>query len=137
VFDPYAIGGGPGGRSDTQDGRGRKGQTGTFYVESLVTGAQPQVSVSGVCGAALVEITGGTPLGRFEVWEGTGLGSDPVPLGTCAGVVSGLAAPTLAATRTLDEAGTFVFSGGGGRCAVDVQVVDLWSCATSAVVRLP
>ena len=128
--------GGRGGSSADPGEYGRRGEVGTIWLDDLIAGPPAAVAV-GVCGAATLTVTGGTPFGQVRVLTGTGAGADVLPVGECAGIVTGLAGLGSLGFRTLDASGALVLTGTGPACGGPVQVVDLWSCTTGPVVVLP
>ena len=138
---PDVEGGAGGSGSDEGDecGEADPGQWGTVYIDEWVAGP-PSLTVAGACGSTTITVSGGTPFGQLLLMTAGSAGSDvlpPRPL--CEGLPTGLAGLTKLGVRMLDDAGSWswVTNGHDARCGGLLQVVDLWSCTTSAVVTLP
>lgn len=98
------------------------------------------LTVDGVCpGPAFISVTGGTLGGGMAILSSTAPGSDPVPAGPCAGVVTGLTAPSPLALVGLDANGGFFLPPTlpGGACGLLLQMLDATTCALSPVTALP
>ena len=103
-------------------------------------GDEPVLSVAGSCpGPATLTITGLTPNGPAQVWNGRGAGATTVRDGSCAGTVLDLSKARLATTRNADANGklTVRLNLKGSACGSPYQVLDLTTCATSNVANAP
>jgi probable HAF family extracellular repeat protein len=140
----------PGGHYSVANGINNLGQivgTGTVAGDNLDhalmwtvdDGGELMLSITGSCpGAATIGITGATPGGTVPLARGTP-GSFIVPGGACAGTELGLASPRLLRTLTADGDGNINLNANlpPGACGVYLQALDLTTCDTSNVVRLP
>ena len=100
--------------------------------------ASPVVSVSGdACpGVVDIEVTGITPGGRVAFITGSGVGTDPIPMGACGGVSSGLENPQLMfIAGDLDGDGVLSFSPSipAPACDRPFVVLERATCESSSV----
>ena len=103
---------------------------------------EPEVSVTGTCpGATTLTLTHFTPGGRIRLLSSDGPGALAVPVGPCAGTISGLGSShtQVRATLTADVAGAAAFQVTlpGGVCGrAVVQALDEATCTFSNVAGL-
>ncbi|MFT4623713.1 MAG: hypothetical protein ACI8PZ_002369 [Myxococcota bacterium] len=125
--------------ADPDDGANVRTHPGDFVeVEfDFSCGAGPSLTVGGSCpGLTPVDATGYTPYGQVAVLMSGGLGSATVPAGPCAGTATGLAVANFQfLINDWDGDGEFHFSpvAPGLFCGINVQFVDMTTCAVSAV----
>ena len=93
------------------------------------------LSMSGQCpGEVVVTTSGGS--GSGAVMTGTGLGSDVIPGGDCAGTVTGLSGLSLLAGDVTLDLG-ITANAPSSACGLQMQVIDLSSCELTNVEAVP
>jgi hypothetical protein len=100
----------------------------------------PELAVSGTCpGPVDIDVSNLTPGGRVALLKGTGLGSNVIPAGPCAGEVSDLQNLGLQALLVADVNGEISLSPTLrlGACGRVLQALDVETCALSEPVYLP
>ncbi len=112
-----------------------------WFLAATLAAASPAMLVTGdACpGEVDVAVTGLTPGGQVAFLTGASVGSDPLPMGFCDGMISGLAGPGLVfVTTDADGDGALSFRPSLPESACDRQVVvvDRTSCTASAPVSL-
>ena len=123
--------------AEADDERGSNSGSVYLFDEILV---DPALVVTGNCpGDVTFNFTGATPLGQAALTYSQEIGDSVIPSGICAGTESDLAVINLLGILPTDAAGEisldvslpfFV-------CDLQLQAVDLVSCATSNVTTLP
>ncbi len=111
-----------------------------FILDDLVFGDRPTLELSGTCpGPVTVHLRDFQPGGSVGVLTGTGLGSDVLQGGPCAGVSTGLAGLGRVGVVTVNNQGSQVLQPnvGAGYCQDWFQAVDLTTCLLSPLVRMP
>ncbi|MFT4624470.1 MAG: hypothetical protein ACI8PZ_003129 [Myxococcota bacterium] len=109
-----------------------------FLVAAAFAGG-PMLSVVGECpGDVTIEATGLTPLERFSVLVGLGLGGDTIADGPCVGVVTGLAGELPRFRGAADGAGRFRVSPrlSPEMCGKAIQIIETGSCTLTNPVDL-
>lgn len=103
-----------------------------FEVDLGNAGGGLTLAVSGTCpGLMSIDISGATPNDQVMLVYGSA-GSFTVPGGPCAGLVLGIASPTLGAALPTDASGNASLSPTvGAGCGLTLQAVDLNACAAS------
>lgn len=105
-----------------------------------VGGSSISLAISGACpGMSTVNVTGGTPGGRLGLGFSPMAGRDPIPAGSCAGVVTDLNNPRPLTVIDLDANGEGQLSAAvpEAGCGFLLQGLDLASCGLSNVVSVP
>ena len=95
-----------------------------------------EISISGKCpGKVTINVCGGTPGGSFALMRADQPGFFEIPGGSCEGIKTGLANPTLIGTFTFNQGCCFSFTPtlDDSACGVLLQVVDLTTCEVSNV----
>ncbi len=107
---------------------------------TVVDGGAPTLTTGGTCpGSVTLDIAGGTPNQRAALLFGTGPGSDSLPGGPCAGLVSGLENVGLLAPVGLDASGeaSLTVTAPMMACGVSIQALDIASCQLTNVDVVP
>ena len=105
-------------------------------VPGLAFAGGPALDISGSCpGVVSVVGSGFTPGGTVAVLKGSGMGSDVMPGGPCAGGATDLRGLSLVTTIRADGRGGISVSPsvGGPLCGAYIQMVDVSSCGLSNV----
>ena len=113
--------------------------SGSAYIFDEIT-VDPALVVTGNCpGEVTFNYTGATPLGQAALGYSQQQGDAPIPGGLCAGTETGLDVVNLLGIIPIDENGEITLDASLPFfvCNLQLQAVDLVSCATSNVTSLP
>lgn len=113
--------------------------SGSVYLFSEIT-VDPALVVTGNCpGDVTFNFTGGTPLGQAALAFSQGIGDALIPGGLCDGTETGLDIVNLLGILPIDADGEVTLDATLSHfvCDLQLQVVDMVSCATSNVTTFP
>lgn len=113
--------------------------SGSVYIFDEIQ-VDPALVVTGICpGEVTFNFTGGTPLGQAALAFSQSQGNAVIPGGLCAGIETGLDVVNLLGILPVDSEGRVTLDATLPFfvCDLQLQVVDLVSCATSNVTTLP